>query len=1311
MKKVYSLLLASLLTMSMFAQTKTIATVEKLWSGEPLGWTTADTRQWAGFGEYVYWESKANHTIYGTHDGVTVDTIYTNDAIDGTAFCLDEAGNFIVEGVFPNTPSHVFLLKHDTTAHVDIPITGLARTDIVTATGDVFSPEGGFVFLYGNSANLLVLAIKNAATANQEVIVKEIAIAGSNVQNYVIAGDTAVQYVQRRSSGQTGFDKYENGVNVGTIAGMTGYKGSTLSGAMVTLGGKLFAVYPAGTTVYSSEFSVANLTDSALVVDKADATKTIFYANTTTRSNTTNVGTFVTATKIDENNAYLQVGNGSDGTALFKLNVTVSAEVTLSCNEAQGTVSGGGDIAVGANATVVATPKPGFEFVAWKKGDETVSTSATYTFAVTENVALTAIFEAKDNVTITLAVNDANLGSINLPVGIAMGANSVVYGTPVELTAVPANGATFMGWFEGETLYAADYTITLNSKANISLTAKFVNALVLSYELNGGVTNDANWVSKGNVMLEIQNDYNARYNASLAVVKYENGVYYFKINDDWVPEAQAIGNTATVSGFFQNKTWSADQKCANLFLNNPKYQFLVDLIDYFKGTAHQAADDPSGLGRGTENIADMAIGTADAYFRADVSGFMLNSPITTAYPYTCNWMVAGLPEAYAPVWGHAFANPTEVVTEITLNAPYKEGYTFDGWYANADFSGAKVTTVGPESNIPGNKLYAKWIEYIPTIAEATAAPQGDTVKVGGVVTFIRGTKNVYIQDATGGLLIYTKDNATCKVGDFIVARGKNTTYGGAPEIEKATVNVKDSAQALPAELPISLANLVADPLKHFGERVVVEGLVIASYDNNGNAFVTDGVDTVQCYYVTPDQSALPVGSRVNLHLIAAYFNKFQFVGPNDGIQLAPLSGVDPFTYPALGDNNEYTLTNKWLYSNVMDNFSANKPAPDDYARGMVAKDGKMYFINRSTSSFTVVDGATGEMLDPIAITGDHLFQTPDPDSIGKYNSCATLAFNDVKLDQAGHFLIGGCVSGGNRVQIYKVDIATGAATNIIDERLYDNPDWGAELDSATTKWRFDAFNVYGDVDGNAVVMAADANSFYAYKWDITNGVAGAAERINCTPEPTDVSLIVKDGGLTVSAFGTAPQIFPVDFNYFYVDGWNTLPMLFDMDGTLMEDFATCPTGVHVPMMGADTMAMNMGHNGLCEFQIGNEYFLVMAATNTVGKPTSAFAIYKFADAAKSFADMEPMWYFPKAGMGAATNGCRTAVPSVEVKDDIATIYIYTNNNGYGVYQMKGVLSGLNNVNGDANVQKVIKNGQVYIIKNGVEYTVLGVEVK
>lgn len=96
--------------------------------------------------------------------------------------------------------------------------------------------------------------------------------------------------------------------------------------------------------------------------------------------------------------------------------------------------------------------------------------------------------------------------------------------------------------------------------------------------------------------------------------------------------------------------------------------------------------------------------------------------------------------------------------------------------------------------------------------------------------------------------------------------------------------------------------------------------------------------------------------------------------------------------------------------------------------------------------------------------------------------------------------------------------------------------------------------------------------------------------------------------------------------------------------------------------------------------------------------------------------MTPLWYFPNEGMGSMTNGCRTAVPTVEVNQEtgVATIYVFTADNGYGVYTMTGVAGAgdaVENVEAVNDALKVVENGQVYIIRNGVRYTVLGVRVK
>lgn len=812
----------------------------------------------------------------------------------------------------------------------------------------------------------------------------------------------------------------------------------------------------------------------------------------------------------------------------------------------------------------------------------------------------------------------------------------------------------------------------------------------IEYELNGGITNDYGWTSKGAIAMELQTAYNAASGAKKEFVKIEDGKYYYMIGETWMEESAAAGQACTVAGFLQNVTYNTNNYLKTIVETTEaaKLGWLKDVIVATRAAADLGVDEASMV----ENT-----------YRKELAAFLLCSPAEASWPAAPSYVIAGQVESFMPVWKHGFVNPESVNAEFTLNAPYKEGATFDGWYATADFSGDKITKIDPKT--ASGKLYAKWVEYIPTIAEVVALTNDTKTNVSGIVNHIQG-QNIYIQDATGGILVFTSATPTCKVGQKILAKGVKTIYGGAPEVKDATITSAEDAELYAPVKVETLAALTADPLKYFGQRVSISGVKIVSYDSYKNPFVTDGVDTVQCYRMSLDDTQFPVGTKVTVTAVAGYFNKFQFVGDIAGIEKVVVGKKDSYAYPARGENGEYTLENNWVISNVEDNFEANKPGPTDYVRGMAAKDGKMYFINRSNASITVVDAATGDMLDPIAIKGDHLFEVAD--STGTYKAAVTLAYNDIKFDGAGNCLIGCCTGTNSWFFVYKVDLATGEATELVKEHLYSNPDF------KDNGYRFDAFGVYGDVNNSAIIMATDANSFNAYKWDITNGKASEAEQIICTIDPeTDNSLLIKDGALSVTNFGTAPQTFPVSEDLFYVDGWSTLPMLFDMSGSLKDDFINSPKGVSIVDNAGDTCAMNTGHNGLVEFQVGEEYFLLMAATNTVGSPTSAFALYKFADEAKEFAGLEPMWYFPANGMGAATNGCRTAVPSVEVNDNKATLYIYTNNNGYAVYTFTGVAAtGVDNVDAlKIEAKKVVENGQLYIIKNGVKYTVLGAVAK
>ena len=1292
MKKIFSFIsvfaLAAILGVSSVSAQKTVVTMEKLWSKTiaDMGVTAGETRQGAGADGTIYLLNKTDQSFVAVtaegKDTICVGPLTVSEGVtaklDGTAYALDDAGNLVVEGVFAATPSHLVLRKADGSVVKDLAITGLARTDYINANGDLFSAEGGYVFVYGNKANLLVYKFANGELVGEPIT----GTVPTTAEGYVVAGDATTQIAHFRSSDWV---KIENGAAT-PIANMEGLKKSTLGGDIITLGGKEFYIYPAGTTNYSSEFSVRNMTDGALVVDKADGKTTVFCANTLTAKNANMCS--LHASKIDENNAYVHVYNNGDGAAVYKLSVTVAATVTLNVNDAaMGTVEGAGDAAVGGNATVKAVPNVGHSFVCWMNGTDTVATTAEYTFKVEKDVTLTAHFQKEADVKLTLAVNDASKGSITLPEGIVMGENTVAYGTPVTLTAVPAEGATFDGWFAGDKLHSADYTINLTVTADLALTAQFVKVLKLEYDLGGGVTNNYGWLSKAHMCLDLQKDFNAAVGTSKEWAKEENGVVYYNIKGDWKLPEEVVGTAADVAGFLQAVTYISET--GTYFVDLLKTDKWKALGDYINGLRIAA-------GNGEANEGAM---------RADLSGFFLNSPAITDYRHTNDYAIAGQPATFCPAMKMGFDNPTEVTREVTLNNPYHATLTFYGWYATADFSGEKYTKVSPASVISGGKLYAKFDEYIPTIAEVMAMAEGTETKVSGVVNWVRNN-NVFIQDATGGFLLYGSDLAP-EVGTKIIAKGKRGAFNGSPQLSNTVIESSEKAE-LYAPVLTDLATLCADTtaLKNFGKRVQVLGVRVAEYDSNGNIYVTDGTNKVKGHYMVPDQTVFAVGKKVDIVAVASqYKGTFQFEGDVKGITLTVLGKKDTYAYPTRGENNQYKLENRWVISTVEDNFAANAPGGDQKVRGMAAKDGIMYFINQN-GTIVRVDGATGDMLDPIVITGDHLFEAQD--STGAWSSAVTYGYNDIKFDNAGHCLITGLpTSGLQRFMVYEVDLATGVATEIINERLADNPDF------ATMSIRFDAMGVNGDVHGNACVMSAVAKGgMDVFRWLIEDGVVQPAELISMTFDP-EVDKALYSG---ITGWGDAPQVFPQDETgtLFYVDANTATPMLFDEGGALVEDLIKCPAGKVVKNLPNDSITLDPYLCGLQEFQVGDEYFFIMIATHTTNNVPQAFALYKFADEARSFDGLEPLWYFPAKGLGSASNGVRTAVPTVEVSGNKATIYLYAQNNGYAVYEFVNtdLPEGVENVETETfTATKFIENGQVFIIKNGVKYNVLGVTVK
>ena len=189
---------------------------------------------------------------------------------------------------------------------------------------------------------------------------------------------------------------------------------------------------------------------------------------------------------------------------------------------------------------------------------------------------------------------------------------------------------------------------------------------------------------------------------------------------------------------------------------------------------------------------------------------------------------------------------------------------------------ATVTYNGITYSVTRNE-FSNMEEFQFTIAEVRALADDTEATTSGVVNFVSG-KNIYIQDATGGLLVYTSKNPTCKVGQKITVKGTKVIYGGIAELKNAVIESVETGKLYDIIELEDLSSLIVDSLEHkyFAKRVKVSNLTIVEYDSYNNPTVQDylGNQTI-CYKML---TAFPIGTTVTVNAIASWFNGFQFVG-------------------------------------------------------------------------------------------------------------------------------------------------------------------------------------------------------------------------------------------------------------------------------------------------------------------------------------------------------------------------------------------------------------------------------------------------
>ena len=879
--------------------------------------------------------------------------------------------------------------------------------------------------------------------------------------------------------------------------------------------------------------------------------------------------------------------------------------------------------------------------------------------------------------------------------------------------------------------------LTVLFAAALFAVCSFASTVTYVYP-EGAVTNEYGWCDKNDMFLDWEKDVLTHLGRDLTLaIPVDSGKQSY------------VAGTIAPSGF------------SNFFTTEPYATKWGALYKYVESVAEtQKAE--GVLGANGLVVPGLA-GASDTYWRWALDAFWF-STFAPSWPYSADFTIAGQPAAFMKGMKMGFCATTNYTdtTAFILGEPYKEGESFLGWYASADFAGKKLTydEIVALAKAGDVTLYAKMGEYIPNCEELwgmTPEATTDTIatKAAGTVTYVNGGQ-FYIQDAYAGMLCYTKDHGLVE-GDVVSFSAGLVLYNGYPELLNVKEIVKDGNNPVVAPTVI-LADLSASMKGRLFQLVTLQGMKLVSAADTKLYFAASG-DTVQYYNKAIKAADYTVGKTYDMTaVVTQYKGDVQLAGDPAKITRSATAATDPSIYGVIkaenennpGDTISYTIKSDWLYSVNMKNWNANKPNPvAEQCRGMVVKDGIIYLTYRSNNTPNIgdlklvrYDAETGEKMDDLMLKEYIFREVADGSDSAKqtrvdldestgiaylkedykwnYAEFTSAAYvfgpnTDMRIDDAGNILVANLPTEGHVYQIWKIDEKTGEGELVV--YMGGNSgvtDFAARFpDDAAI--RLDRFDVVGDVTADATIMAPSQNSSNVYQMDIADGKwDGEGWHIIC------------NNGDPAVAFSYSPRIEVVDDGEaFYVDGFATFPELFDIEGNLLESFNGTfdeageeinPSCLNL-LYSKNAISSGTGVCGAHEFMCGGAYFFAMAGNSYEGSDNSmpgSTKIFRFKDGNRHFYEMMLAWEVADNGFGNIKNAQFNYVQQSVVVDELTTeLYVYVAENGLGKYTITASKSveeetALDQVGAENNnVMKVVRDGKVYIVRNGVVYTIMG----
>ena len=393
---------------------------------------------------------------------VTFNTAMDSLSINSSSFLIKQGTNVITGKVSTTTDNKVFTFKPDVALSPFLVYTGT----ITTKATDVFHTAmvSDYVWTF---TTIPVITITAAP-----VLGGVVAGAGAFAQGS-LATVTATP--------NAGFAFVNWTVNGTAVSTSSSYQ-FTIAGNRTLVAN--FAAIPAGN--FAVVLSSAPVAGGSTTGSGAYASGSIVTVAATPNSgytfrNWTEAGTIVSTSPSYQ---FALTGNR---TLVANFTVIPASQVALALSSnpvAGGSTSGSGSFAPNTSVTAAAVPNSGYSFTNWTENGNVVSTSASYTFAITANRTLVANFAV---ITYSLTTN-ANNGSVA-----ANPAQSPYNsGSSVQLTATPNAGYVFTGWSGDASGSANPLTVVMNGNKNITANFAATTFTLNVTAVNGTVAKNPN---------------------------------------------------------------------------------------------------------------------------------------------------------------------------------------------------------------------------------------------------------------------------------------------------------------------------------------------------------------------------------------------------------------------------------------------------------------------------------------------------------------------------------------------------------------------------------------------------------------------------------------------------------------------------------------------------------------------------------------------------------------------------------------------------------------------------------------------------